>query len=137
MEPIKKLFQNSFFSEIAQRQRRLASLQRDMSKFFPKELISLVGIKNQIGKTLVVEVKSSVVAHRLKLAENQIINAINIKLGSESLNKIKIRMTIQNKKMDKRLVDSPKPSIKKLKALADKISDSPLKVALQKLIRSK
>ena len=94
MEPIKKLFQNSFFSEIAQRQRRLASLQRDMSKFFPKELISLVEIKNQIGKTLVVEVKSSVVAHRLKLAENQIINAINTKLGSESLNKIKIRMTI-------------------------------------------
>jgi hypothetical protein len=137
MEPIKKLFQNSFFSEIAQRQRRLESLQRDMSKFFPKELISLVEIKNQIGKTLVVEVKSSVVAHRLKLAENQIINAINTKLGSESLNKIKIRMTIQNKKIDKRLVDSPKPSIKKLKALADKISDSPLKVALQKLIRSK
>jgi hypothetical protein len=137
MEPIKKLFQNSFFSEIAQRKRRLESLQRDMSKFFPKELISLVEIKNQIGKTLVVKVKSSVVAHRLKLAENQIINAINTKLGSESLNKIKIRMTIQNKKIDKRLVDSPKPSIKKLKALADKISDSPLKVALQKLIRSK
>ena len=70
MEPIKKLFQSKFFLEINKRREHLELLQKEMSVSIPEELVSLVRIKNQIGKTLFVEVKSNVVAHKLKLHEN-------------------------------------------------------------------
>ena len=60
MEPIKKLFQSSFFLEINKRKKKFELLQKEIAIFIPEELVSLVRIKNQIGKTLIVEVKSTV-----------------------------------------------------------------------------
>jgi len=116
MEPIKKLFQSSFFLEINKRKRRLELLQKEIAFFIPDELASLVRIKNQIGKALIVEVNSNVVAHKLKLQENQILDAINENSGQkEFLNKIKVRIIIQNIKIDKKLIVTPSYPIKKLR----------------------
>ena len=95
MEPIKKLFQSRFFLEINKRKKHLELLQKQMSASIPDKLVSLVRIKNHVGKTLIVEVKSNVVAHKLKLYENKILDAIN-KNSEQSnlLNKIKVRIII-------------------------------------------
>jgi len=138
MEPIKKLFQSSFFLEINKRKRRLELLQKEIAFFIPDELASLVRIKNQIGKALIVEVNSNVVAHKLKLQENQILDAINENSGQkEFLNKIKVRIIIQNIKIDKKLRVKPNYPIKKLRDLVNSINDSPLKTTLNKLIKTK
>jgi len=138
MEPIKKLFQSNFFLEINKRKRRLELLQKEIAFFIPDELASLVRIKNQIGKALIVEVKSNVVAHKLKLQENQILDAINKNSGQkEFLNKIKVRIIIQNIKIDKKLIVTPSYPIKKLRDLVNTIKDSPLKTTLNKLIKSR
>mgnify|MGYP001474874399 FL=1 len=138
MEPIKKLFQSSFFLEINKRKRRLELLQKEIAFFIPDELASLVRIKNQIGKALIVEVNSNVVAHKLKLQENQILDAINENSGQkEFLNKIKVRIIIQNIKIDKKLIVTPSYPIKKLRDLVNSIKDSPLKTTLNKLIKSR
>jgi len=138
MEPIKKLFQSSFFLEINKRKKNIELLQKEISAFIPEELVSLIRIKNKIDKTLIVEVKSNVVAHKLKLEENKIIDAINQKSEQEELlNKIKIRIIIQNTKNDKKLRTKPSYPIKKLRALVDSITDSPLKTALKKIIKTR
>ena len=138
MEPIKKLFQSSFFLEINKRKRRLELLQKEIAFFIPDELASLVRIKNQIGKALIVEVNYNVVAHKLKLQENQILDAINENSGQkEFLNKIKVRIIIQNIKIDKKLIVTPSYPIKKLRDLVNSIKDSPLKTTLNKLIKSR
>jgi hypothetical protein len=138
MEPIKKLFQSSFFLEINKRKIHLELLQKEITAYIPEELISLVTIKNQIGKTLIVEVTSNVVAHKLKLYENKIIDAINQKSGQDQLiNKIKIRMIIQNKKIKKSLRVQPNYLVKKLQNLSDSIKDSPLKTTLKILIKTR
>jgi|TARA_B110000967_G_C18748960_1_gene491783 hypothetical protein len=138
MEPIKKLFHSNFFLEIKKRKKHLELLQKEMAVFIPEELIPLVKIKNQIGKTIVVEVRSNVVAHKLKLYENQIIGAINRKSGQgELLSKIKVKMIIQNTKLNKVLISQSSYPLKQLKSLADSINDSPLKTALKKLIKSR
>jgi len=118
--------------------RRLELLQKEIAFFIPDELASLVRIKNQIGKALIVEVKSNVVAHKLKLQENQILDAINKNSGQkEFLNKIKVRIIIQNIKIDKKLIVTPSYPIKKLRDLVNTIKDSPLKTTLNKLIKSR
>ena len=133
MEPIKKLFQSKFFSEINKRREHLELLQKEMSVSIPEELVSLVRIKNQIGKTLFVEVKSNVVAHKLKLHDS-----INQKIGqSKLLDKIKVKIVIQNTKTDKKLRDKSRYPIKKIKDLFNSINDSPLKKALKKIIKSR
>ena len=138
MEPIKKLFQSNFFLEINKKKENLELLQKKVAAFMPEELLSLVRIKNQVGKTLIVEVKSNVVAHKLKLQENKIIDAINQwSKQEELLNKIKVRIIIQNTKINKKLTVKPYYPIKKLQDLIDSINDSPLKTALKKLIQSK
>ncbi len=138
MEPIKKLFQSNFFLEINKKKENLELLQKKVAAFMPEELLSLVRIKNQVGKTLIVEVKSNVVAHKLKLQENKIIDAINQwSKQEELLNKIKVRIIIQNTKINKKLTVKPYYPIKKLQDLIDSINDSPLKTALKKLIKSK
>ena len=138
MEPIKKLFQSNFFLEINKRKRRLELLQKEIAFFIPDELASLVRVKNKIGKALIVEVKSNVVAHKLKLQENQILDAINKNSGQkEFLNKIKVRIIIQNIKIDKKLIVTPSYPIKKLRDLVNSIKDSPLKTTLNKLIKSR
>ena len=138
MEPIKKLFQSSFFLEINKRKKYRELLQKEIFAFIPEELISLVNIKNQIGKILIVEVESNVVAHKLKLYENKIIDAINQKSGQDKLlNKIKVRMIIQNIKIKKYLRVQPNYSVKKLQNLSDSIKDSPLKTALKILIKTR
>ena len=138
MEPIKKLFKSSFFLEINKRKIHLELLQKEITAYIPEELISLVTIKNQIGKTLIVEVTSNVVAHKLKLYENKIIDAINQKSGQDQLiNKIKIRMIIQNKKIKKSLRVQPNYLVKKLQNLSDSIKDSPLKTTLKILIKTR
>ena len=138
MEPIKKLFQSNFFLEINKRKKHLELLQKEIAIFIPKELVSLVRVKNLIGKTLIVEVKSNVVAHKLKLYENKIIEEINQSSKQvELLNKIKIRIIIQNKKNDKKLRTKPSYPIKKIRTLVDSITDSPLKTALKKIIKTR
>jgi hypothetical protein len=138
MEPIKKLFQSKFFSEINKRREHLELLQKEMSVSIPEELVSLVRIKNQIGKTLFVEVKSNVVAHKLKLHENKILESINQKIGqSKLLDKIKVKIVIQNTKTDKELGAKSRYPIKKIKDLFNSINDSPLKTALKKIIKSR
>ena len=138
MEPIKKLFHSNFFLEIKKRKKHLELLQKEMAVFIPEELIPLVKIKNQIGKTIVVEVRSNVVAHKLKLYENQIIGEINRKSGQgELLSKIKVKMIIQNTKLNKVLISQSSYPLKQLKSLANSINDSPLKTALKKLIKSR
>ncbi len=138
MEPIKKLFVNSFFLEISKRKKRLELLEKKMSFFIPDDLASLVRIKNQIGKTLIIEVKSNAVAHKLKLQENKILDAINKNSEQKKIfNKIKVRIIIQNTKIDKKLRAKSGYPIKKLRNLVGSINDSPLKTTLNKLIKTK
>jgi hypothetical protein len=138
MEPIKKLFESNFFLEISKRKKYLELLQKKISLFIPDELASLVRIKNQIGKTLIVEVKSNVIAHKLKLHENKILDAINKNSEQKKiLDKIKVRIIIQNIKIDKKLRVKPNYPIKKLRDLVNSINDSPLKTTLNKLIKTK
>ena len=138
MEPIKKLFVNSFFLEISKRKKRLELLEKKMSFFIPDDLASLVRIKNQIGKTLIIEVKSNAVAHKLKLQENKILDAINKNSEQKkNFNKIKVRIIIQNTKIDKKLRAKSGYPIKKLRNLVGSINDSPLKTTLNKLIKTK
>lgn len=138
MEPIKKLFQSKFFLEINKRREHHKLLQKEMSASIPEELVSLVRIKNQIGKTLNVEVKSNVVAHKLKLHENKILDSINQKAEqSKLLNKIKVKIIIQNTKTDKKPRAKSRYPIKKIKDLFNSINDSPLKTALNKIIKSR
>ena len=138
MEPIKKLFQSNFFLEINKKKENLELLQKKVAAFMPEELLSLVRIKNQVGKTLIVEVKSNVVAHKLKLHEREIIDAINSRPEQkELLNKIKVRIIIQNTKIDKKLKVKSSYPIKKLRVLVNSIKDSPLKTTLNKLINSR
>ena len=138
MEPIKKLFVNSFFLEISKRKKRLELLEKKMSFFIPDDLASLVRIKNQIGKTLIIEVISNAVAHKLKLQENKILDAINKNSEQKKIfNKIKVRIIIQNTKIDKKLRAKSGYPIKKLRNLVGSINDSPLKTTLNKLIKTK
>ncbi len=135
MEPIKKLFQNSFFSEIVQRKKRLELLQKKIVPFFPKELVPFIEIKNQIGQTLIVEIESSAVAYKIKLHEKGILDAINLKIGFNSINKIKTRISIKNKFISS--TSPTKQSINRLSRLTTSLKDSPLKLALKKLIKTK
>ncbi|MDC0423272.1 DUF721 domain-containing protein [Methylophilaceae bacterium] len=138
MEPIKKLFQSSFFLEINKRKNRLDLLQKEIAIFIPNDLVSLISIKSLVGRTLIVDVKSNAVAHKLKLQERKILDSINQKSEQgELLNKIKVRIIIQNKKIDKKLKVKSIYPIKKLRNLVHSIKDSPLKTSLNKLIKSR
>ena len=134
MDPIKKLFQAKVFYGYEKKKSELDSLQSQFLKNIPVQIQSEVKVKNRIGGVVIVEVSNNNIAHKIKMTSSSILKKLNSN-SSIKLEKIKIKIVVQNP-MPKRQVNKISiASIDSMKNLSKEIADSPLKTYLKQIFK--
>ena len=133
MEPIKKLFQNDFFSNIKKKKEQIDACDYQLKKLLPIAQHSEVRVINLMDQIMIVEVSSNVMANQLKLlkpkflkqfsADNLLIKDLKVKVNP---NKIQLRV-------DRAKVKNLGRS--QLEKLSQKLNSSPLKQKLRKILK--
>ena len=134
MDPIKKLFQAKVFYGYGKRKYELDLLQNQFIQNIPDQIQPHVKVKNMIGGLLIVEVTSSNVAHKIKMTSASILKKINNNTPLK-LDKIKIRIAVQNPAPQRQANKTSISSIVHMKKLSKKIADSPLKTYLKQIFK--
>ena len=134
MEQIKKLFTAKVFYGYGKRKYELDLLQNQFIQNIPDQIQPHVKVKNRIGGLLIVEVTSSNVAHKIKMTSASILKKINNNT-SLKLDKIKIRIAVQNPAPQRQANKTSISSIVHMKKLSKKIADSPLKTYLKQIFK--
>jgi len=134
MDPIKKLFQAKVFYGYEKKKSELASLQSQFLINIPVQIQSEVKVKNRIGGVVIVEVTNNNIAHKIKMTSSSILKKLNNN-SSIKLEKIKVKIVVQNP-MPKRQVNKISiASIDLMKNLSKEIADSPLKTYLKQIFK--
>jgi hypothetical protein len=134
MKQIKKLFTAKVFYGYGKRKYELDLLQNQFIQNIPDQIQPHVKVKNMIGGLLIVEVTSSNVAHKIKMTSASILKKINNNT-SLKLDKIKIRIAVQNPAPQRQANKTSISSIVHMKKLSKKIADSPLKTYLKQIFK--
>jgi hypothetical protein len=136
MEPIKKLFQAKVFYEFGKKKSELDSLQNQFLKNIPNEIQPNVKVNNIIKDTLIVEVTSNTIAHKIKMISPSILKKINKEDISLKLKKIKIKISVQNPIPKRKINKISISSINQMKKLSNDINNSPLKTYLKQVFKN-
>ena len=135
MEPIKKLLQNKFFSELNKRKKEIDNLQNIVSSYLPDSINKKIIVKNLFKNELILEVKNNPTAHMLKMHQSDLLKElINEKY---EINKIKVKITIPIYQRKKTVVKIPDSVNKKLVTISSNMSESPLKRIVKDLFKTK
>tara|TARA_B100000768_G_scaffold144856_1_gene137488 strand:- start:339 stop:752 length:414 start_codon:yes stop_codon:yes gene_type:complete len=135
MEPIKKLLQNKFFSELNKRKEEIDNLQNIVSSYLPDSINKKIIVKNLFKNELILEVKNNPTAHMLKMHQSDLLKElINEKY---EINKIKVKITIPIYQRKKTVVKIPDSVNKKLVTISSNMSASPLKEIVKDLFKTK
>jgi hypothetical protein len=134
MESIKKLFQAKVFYGYEEKKSELDLLQNQFLKNVPVQIQSDVKVKNRVGGVLIVEVTNNYVAHKIKMTSSSILKKLNNN-SSLKLEKIKIRIIVQNPIPIRKANKTSISSIDLMKKLSKEIADSPLKTYLKQIFK--
>ena len=135
MEPIKKLLQNKFFSELNKRKKEIDNLQNIVSSYLPDSISKKIIVKNLLKNELILEVKNNPTAHMLKMHASDLLKElINEKY---EINKIKVKITIPIHQRKKTVIKIPDSVNKKLVTIFSNMSESPLKKIVKDLFKTK
>ena len=135
MEPIKKLLQNKFFSELNKRKKEIDNLQNIVSSYLPDSISKKIIVKNLLKNELILEVKNNQTAHMLKMHQSDLLKKlIN---GKYEINKIIVKITIPIHQRKKAVIKIPDSLNKKLVTISSNMSESPLKKIVKDLFKTK
>ena len=134
MESIKKLFQAKVFYGYEEKKSELDLLQNLFLTNVPVQIQSDVKVKNRVGGVLIVEVTNNYVAHKIKMTSSSILKKLNNN-SSLKLEKIKIRIIVQNPIPIRKANKTSISSIALMKKLSKEIADSPLKTYLKQIFK--
>ena len=134
MESIKKLFQAKVFYGYEEKKSELDLLQNLFLTNVPVQIQSDVKVKNRVGGVLIVEVTNNYIAHKIKMTSSSILKKLNNN-SSLKLEKIKIRIIVQNPMPIRKANKTSISSIALMKKLSKEIADSPLKTYLKQIFK--
>ncbi|MBL6685370.1 MAG: DUF721 domain-containing protein [Methylophilaceae bacterium] len=133
MEPIKKLFQNDFFSNIKKKKEQIDACDYQLKKLLPISQHSEVRVINLMDQIMIVEVSSNVMANQLKLLKPKFLKQFSAdNLLIKDL-KVKVNPNKSQLRVDRAKVKNLGRS--QLEKLAQKLNSSPLKQKLSKILK--
>ena len=133
MEPIKKLFQNDFFSNIKKKKEQLDACDYQLKQLVPIAQHSEVRVINLMDQIMIVEVSSNVMANQLKLLKPKFLKQFSAdNLLIKDL-KVKVNPNKNQLRLDRAKVKNLGRS--QLEKLAQKLNSSPLKQKLSKILK--
>tara|TARA_B100001057_G_scaffold472677_1_gene536192 strand:+ start:850 stop:1269 length:420 start_codon:yes stop_codon:yes gene_type:complete len=136
MEPIKKLFEKEFFSDLYQKKKEIDLYQNCLQKALPKNLSMAFKVSKYKKGVLYLSTPSNVYAHKLKLLSKKITTQVNKQLSEQSkITQIKINLLVINPEAKSRNVEFNQVTIKKMSNFSKKLSPSPLKKVLSNIIK--
>lgn len=136
MEPIKKLFEKEFFSDLHQKKKEIDLYQNYLQESLPKNLSKSFRVTKYKKGVLYLSTSSNALAHKLKLLSKKIITQVNKQLREESkITQIKINLLLINPETKKSNIEFGQVAIKKLSVFSKKLPPSPLKKVLSSIIK--
>ena len=136
MEPIKKLFEKKFFSDLYQKKREIDFYQNCLQEALPKNLSMAFKVTKYKRGVLYLSTSSNALAHKLKLLSKKITTKVNEQLSEESkITQIKINLLLINPENKRSNIEFGQVAIKKMNIVSKKLSPSPLKKALSSIIK--
>lgn len=98
MDPLKKLFETTYFSELQKKRKELDVYQSLLSEFLPFSLNQSFKVTKFFQGVLYLSTSSNVLAHKFKLISKDIIQSANKKLNSsDEISSIKIKIKVGSK----------------------------------------
>ena len=136
MEPIKKLFQKEFFSDLHLKKKEIDFYQNCLQEALPKNLSMAFKVTKYKRGVLYLSTSSNALAHKLKLLSKKMIAHVNKQLSKESkITQIKINLLLINPETKKSNIEFGQVTIKKMSNFSKKLSPSPLKKVLSSIIK--
>ena len=136
MEPIKKLFEKEFFSDLHQKKKEIDFYQNCLQDALPKNLSMAFKVTKYKRGVLYLSTSSNALAHKLKLLSKKITTKVNEQLSEESkITQIKINLLLINPKNKRSNIEFGQVAIKRMSIISKKISPSPLKKVLSSIIK--
>ena len=136
MEPIKKLFQKEFFSDLHLKKKEIDFYQNCLQEALPKNLSMAFKVTKYKRRILYLSTSSNALAHKLKLLLNKITTKVNEQLSEESkITQIKINLLLINPENKRSNIEFGQVAIKKISNFSKKLSPSPLKKVLSSIIK--
>jgi hypothetical protein len=136
MEPIKKLFERDFFSDLHQKKKEIDFYQNCLQEALPKNLSMSFRVTKYKKGVLYLTTSSNALAHKLKLLSKRIMSKVNRRLSEESkISQIKINLLLMNPETKKNNIEFGQVAIKKMSIFSKKLSPSPLKKVLSSIIK--
>ena len=136
MEPIKKLFEKEFFSDLHQKKKEIDFYQNCLQEALPKNLSMAFKVTKYKRGVLYLSTSSNALAHKLKLLSKKLTTQINKQLSEESkITQIKINLLLINPETKRSNIEFGQVAIKKMSNFSKKLSPSPLKKALSSIIK--
>lgn len=134
MEPIKKLFQNDFFSKIQKKKDVIDRYEKKLKKIIPAAQQSAFKVINVIDQRVVVEVSSNIMAHQFKLLKPTLTKQSHDDQYPIADLKIKVNPN-KNQQLGQpsKKFNLGRPQLKKLKQQLD---SSPLKQKLTNILKN-
>ena len=136
MEPIKKLFERDFFSDLHQKKKEIDFYQNCLQEALPKNLSMAFKVSKYKKGILYLSTSSNALAHKLKLLSKKMTAQINKQLSEENkITQIKINLLVINPETKRSNIEFGQVAIKKMNIVSKKLSPSPLKKALSSIIK--
>ena len=136
MEPIKKLFEKEFFSDLHRKKKEIDFYQNCLQDALPKNLSMAFKVTKYKRGVLYLSTSSNALAHKLKLLSKKITTKVNEQLSEESkITQIKINLLLINPENKRSNIEFGQVAIKKMNIVSKKLSPSPLKKALSSIIK--
>ena len=136
MEPIKKLFEKEFFSDLHRKKKEIDFYQNCLQNALPKNLSMAFKVTKYKKGVLYLSTSSNALAHKLKLLSKKITTKVNEQLSEESkITQIKINLLLINPENKRSNIEFGQVAIKKMNIVSKKLSPSPLKKALRSIIK--
>ena len=136
MEPIKKLFEKEFFSDLHRKKKEVAFYQNCLQDALPKNLSMAFKVTKYKRGVLYLSTSSNALAYKFKLLSKKITTKVNEQLSEESkITQIKINLLLINPKNKRSNSEFGQVTIKRMSIISKKLSPSPLKKALSSIIK--
>ena len=136
MEPIKKLFQKEFFSDLHLKKKEKDFYQNCLQEALPKNLSMAFKVTKYKRGVLYLSTSSNALAHKLKLLSKKMTTQVNKQLSKESkITQIKINLLLINPETKRSNIEFGQVAIKKMRNFSKKLPPSPLKKVLSNIIK--
>ena len=136
MEPIKKLFEKDFFSDLLEKKIEVDLFQHTIDDILPNNMVNLFKVTKFTKGILFLSAPSNAFAHKIKLMSRDIIKKINPQLDKDKhISSIKVRVSVANKLICKPGDGIPMEGIARLRDLSKKLNPSPLKKTISAILK--